>query len=119
MFAALVLDNAHLIVTKPITVVFSEIEQGIVDQKLFDIAVPKGEDQTAGPATVRFSLREAGPVTLTLSDATGRITTAWSGHREAGDQTLDLDFSDRPQGLYLWRLEAPEGVRAGRVVVAR
>jgi hypothetical protein len=76
-------------------------------------------NRTAGPATVRFSLREAGPLTLTLSDATGRVATVWSGHREAGEQTLDLDFSDRPQGLYLWRLEAPEGVRAGRVVVAR
>jgi hypothetical protein len=56
---------------------------------------------------------------MTLSDAAGRATTAWSGHREAGDQTLDLDLSDLPQGLYVWRLEAPEGVRAGRVVVAR
>ena len=53
VFAALVFDDAYLVVAETITMVFSEIELCIVDQELFDSIVPVCEHQTTGPAVIR------------------------------------------------------------------
>lgn len=59
-------------------------------------------------ATVRFAVRDAAPVTLTLHDALGRVvSTLYDGIPEA-NQTLDveIDGSNLPSGVYLVRLSS-------------
>ncbi|MEZ4701205.1 MAG: FG-GAP-like repeat-containing protein [Rhodothermales bacterium] len=56
--------------------------------------------------TVRFVLREAGPVRADLYDATGRLVrTLFDGAASAGiQQQLEVDGSALPSGLYLVRV---------------
>ncbi len=52
MFAALVVNNADLIVAETVYMVFVEVEEGIVDEEAFYLILPIGKHQAAGPAAV-------------------------------------------------------------------
>lgn len=66
---------------------------------------------SAGRSEVRFFLPSAAEVEVTLHRVDGaRVATAFSGTLPAGDQSLVLDGSALPVGLYLVRAETPFGV---------
>jgi hypothetical protein len=64
-----------------------------------------------------YYLPEAGPTTITLTDARGMVVQTVVGYREAGYHTtaLELSSSARPGMLFL-RLEGPGGVAVQRVL---
>jgi len=73
------------------------------------------------PATHQFTatyyLPEAGPTTITLTDARGMVVKTVQAYREAGYHTtmLELNSSTQP-GLLFLRLEGPGGVGVQRVM---
>jgi len=81
-------------------------------------AYPNPFDQTT---TVRFSVNEAQPVTLTLYDAVGRtVRTLYEGTPPAGAlQTVVMDGSDLPSGVYTIRLDGESVAGTTRVVLQK
>lgn len=71
--------------------------------------------------TVRFSVEQAQPVTLTLYDALGRaVRTLFEGQAEAGAlQSVVLDASDLPSGTYTVRLQGESLSGSTRVTLVR
>ncbi len=74
--------------------------------------------------TIRFELREAGPVTLEILDARGRLIDRRQQELPAGRQALRWDGRDRrgravSSGLYFWRLQAGQATASGKMLLAR
>ena len=70
--------------------------------------------------TIQYTLDESASVRLTLIDALGRaVKSLDAGRRAPGLHALDLDASDLPAGVYLYRLEADGVIRTGSMVVAQ
>lgn len=73
----------------------------------------------AGGATVRFDTRLAAPVRVAVLDALGRTVATADGPAGAGEQTVWLDTSAFPVGVYLVRIVSAGVVATARLVVAR
>ncbi|HOS65526.1 MAG TPA: FlgD immunoglobulin-like domain containing protein [Candidatus Latescibacteria bacterium] len=81
--------------------------------------------------TIRFSLPEAGPVTLAVYDVNGRLVRNLVGVAASAAQTFlsgqhsvvwdgrDENGREVASGVYLVRLTAPEGMLTRRMVLAR
>ena len=75
--------------------------------------------------TLRYSLPQAGRVTLAVHDLRGgRITTLVDAEVPAGDWTAEWDGLDSqgiavPSGVYLARLETPSSVQTVKMTLAR
>jgi streptogramin lyase len=70
--------------------------------------------------TVTVALAEAGPVAVTVYDATGRrVAVLHEGAAEAGSLPLAFETSALPAGVYLVRAEGAGAAATARVVVAR
>ncbi len=68
------------------------------------------EQNTPNPVatttSIRFSLPESGPVSLSVFDVTGRqMAIVVSGYRASGTYTTSFNASDLPNGTYYYRLE--------------
>lgn len=77
----------------------------------------------AGHATLRFAMRQAGPVQLEVFDLAGRrMATLVSGPRGAGDHEVAWDGETRSgparRGIYFARLETPEGTSGATVLIS-
>lgn len=75
----------------------------------------------AAGSALRFSLSRAGDVKLTVLDAAGRRVHERRAHFVAGVRELPWDGRDaegraQPPGLYLARIETPDGVHVVRLV---
>ena len=76
-------------------------------------------------ATIKFSLAAAGDVTLAVYDLSGRrVATLASGAAASGEREIVWNLTDDggaavPPGVYIYRLQAPGGTAARRLVVAR
>ena len=71
-------------------------------------------------STISFSLPEAGKITLSVYDVSGRlITTLVDGYRSAGVHDVTFDASDLASGIYLYRLEAGEFNATGKMVLMK
>ena len=76
-------------------------------------------------ATIKFSLAEAGDAALAVYDLSGRrVATLASGAAAAGEREIVWNLTDDggaavPPGVYIYRLQAPGGTAARRLVVAR
>jgi hypothetical protein len=69
-------------------------------------------------ATVSYSLPIPGRVSLKLYDVLGRLVRTLScGHRPAGASSFGLRAADFPAGVYLLRLDSPDGRLTRRLVV--
>ena len=69
---------------------------------------------------VRFTLARAAPVRLDVFDALGRrIATLVDGERAAGAHAVRFEAGRLPAGVYVCRLEGPDGVRTQRLTRAR
>ncbi|MEM6784270.1 MAG: T9SS type A sorting domain-containing protein [Bacteroidota bacterium] len=71
--------------------------------------------------TVRFTVREAAPVQANLFDVTGRqIRTLYAGTPAAGSsQTLRIDGSDLPTGLYIVRVTGRDFTHTQKVTLLK
>lgn len=75
---------------------------------------------TTGRSVVRYDLAVAGPVRLTVHDLLGReVAVVAEGHRVAGAHRASLEASALAPGLYLLRLDAPDGAQTTRLTLAR
>jgi hypothetical protein len=73
-----------------------------------------------GTTTINFTLPEAGPVSLSVYDLSGRLVdTIVDGELEAGPHACVWDASGRSAGVYLYTLTTPDGSLTRRLVVAR
>lgn len=69
---------------------------------------------------VQFVLPQAGQIRLELFDLLGRrVTVLREGFEPAGMQTIPLDNSNLPSGIYLMRLSTPAGLKVIKVLVTR
>jgi flagellar hook assembly protein FlgD len=81
-------------------------------------AYPNPFDRTT---TVRFSVDEAQPVTLTLYDSVGRaVRTLYEGTLSAGvTEQIVIDGSSLPSGSYTVRLDGASVSGSTRIVVLK
>ena len=69
---------------------------------------------------IRFSLPESAQVRLVVYDVLGRqISVLVDGTKEAGMHEVVFDASDLPSGMYLYRLETPQGSFARTMLLAK
>ncbi|WP_216689993.1 T9SS type A sorting domain-containing protein [Hymenobacter siberiensis] len=73
-----------------------------------------------GSGSISFQQERAGPVTVSLLDATGRLVRAVVRQKAypAGPQQLPLPLAGVAPGIYIVRLESSEGTRSEKLVVA-
>ena len=71
-------------------------------------------------ATIRYSVPQASPVTLTLYDVQGReVATLVDTHLEPGGYTCALRADDLSNGVYFLRLKAGAQSDARKLVVLK
>ena len=75
---------------------------------------------TNSATTVSFQLERAGPITVSLFDATGRLvrTVLRDKAYPAGPQQVPVPLAGVAPGLYVVRLESNEGTRSEKLVIA-
>jgi|GEM_PF-7064910 len=70
--------------------------------------------------TIRFALPKAANVLLKVYDAAGRDAAVLvNGYMEAGYKSVDFNASGLSSGLYLYRLQAGEFVRTGKMMLMK
>ncbi|NNE34009.1 MAG: T9SS type A sorting domain-containing protein, partial [Rhodothermales bacterium] len=68
--------------------------------------------------SIRFALREAGSVDLTVYDVTGKLVqTLAAGFHAAGTYDVRFEAADLPSGLYVYRLMTESGSASAPVVL--
>jgi len=71
-------------------------------------------------ATIRFSLPESAQVRLVVYDVLGRqVRVLVDGTREAGTHEVAFNAEDLPSGMYLYRLETPQGSFVRTMLLAK
>lgn len=70
--------------------------------------------------TIRYTLRTAGPVSLTVYDVQGRrVRTLVDQPQAAGPHSVSFDAGRLPSGTYLYRLETPSGTDTRTMTLVR
>jgi hypothetical protein len=74
---------------------------------------------SSGTTAINFQLERAGPVTVSLFDATGRLVRSVAREKvfPASPQQLPLPLSGIKAGIYVVRLESSQGTRSEKLVV--
>ena len=74
----------------------------------------------SGTGSIGFQQERAGPVTVLLLDATGRLVRAVVRQKAcpAGPQQLPLPLAGLAPGIFIVRLESNEGTRSEKLVVS-
>ena len=68
----------------------------------------------------RYSLLQAGPVSLKVYDISGRLTgTLFYGFQLPGTYNFTWDASSKSSGIYLIRLETPQASTTEKVVIMK
>jgi len=78
----------------------------------------------AGHATLRFDVKQAGPVRLEVYDVAGRrVATLVNGVQEPGEHEVawdgETERGDARRGIYFARIETPEGRNATTIYAGR
>jgi hypothetical protein len=70
--------------------------------------------------TIRFSMEETAPATLTVYDVAGReVSVLWNGMAPRGETRVVFDASALPSGLYLYTLEAMGQMQTQKMVLVK
>jgi hypothetical protein len=71
-------------------------------------------------ASIKFASPEAGNVVISVYSLTGsKVAEAFNGAVEAGvSNTVNLNTSELPDGVYIYRLFGPTGAKAGKIQIA-
>ncbi len=73
-----------------------------------------------GVTFISYSLKEPGPVELTIYSCTGeKMKTLVSGFQEAGNHGVCWNAKDFPSGVYFYRLKIPKSERMGKALLVR
>jgi flagellar hook assembly protein FlgD len=58
-----------------------------------------------GNTTIQYSLKNAGAVTLTITDITGKVVyTSNEGNKAAGDHSVNVNTENMNAGVYFYTL---------------
>jgi glucose/arabinose dehydrogenase len=72
----------------------------------------------SGTTAIRYALRRAGPVRLTVHDLLGRIVaTPVDGMQEPGSYSANFDARDLPAGIYFYALRSGDELSGNRRMV--
>jgi hypothetical protein len=94
------------------------VVQTVAQQSSGTVLHPPYPNPSQGNATLSFELAQQGFAELQISDLQGRtIETLWEGDAPQGQQTLTVDLSDLPSGVYFCVLREPEGTHVQKWVV--
>ena len=103
----------HTVTVNPLTV----SAEPVTTADRFQLAAPYPNPAVAG-ATMGFALPEAGPITLDVLDLLGRrVALLHDGLSERGEHHAWWDARSAAPGVYLIRLQTPEGVQMQRLTV--
>ena len=84
------------------------------------VEVSASPNPFAGQTVIAYTLPERGAATLAVYDLLGRrVAVLADGAHEAGAYRVVFDASGLPSGVYVYRLQAGETVRTGRLMLAR
>lgn len=114
-------ENQHAWVSLGFWSEISGIEYDVSESPVASVS----PNPTTGACVVRFESSVAGPVTVEIVDASGRIVRhLLEGAHPPGEYSLRWDGQDdegraMPSGVYLTRVETVTGKATGRVVLAR
>ncbi len=93
-----------------------------VNETMPDTTVPLSisPDPATGRVLLHVDLPTGGNITISVLDALGReARPAFTVSSSAGSQTVPLDLSESPSGVYWVCVQSADGVARGRVIVAR
>ncbi len=94
-----------------------ELETTLTSEFALTEAYPNPFNPTT---TIRFSLREAGFVTLGVYDMTGRLVrTLASGQFDSGSHDVAFQADNLPSGTYLYRLQTSAGPVTGSLILLK
>jgi hypothetical protein len=69
---------------------------------------------------ITYTVARPGRVRLTVSDLLGReVAVLRDGMEAAGTHTVRFDASHLPGGMYLCRIETPEGVQSNKMMLMK
>jgi hypothetical protein len=68
-------------------------------------------------AYLNFSLKQTGPVCLSIYDPSGKIILNYEYNDQTpGQYSVPLSFEDQPPGLYFYTLKTTEGFASGKII---
>jgi endonuclease/exonuclease/phosphatase family metal-dependent hydrolase len=71
---------------------------------------------TGGPARVVFEMKKNGRANLSLSRADGSTVRVWQEQLNTGQQTIPLDLSGLPSGVYIFEIKTGGQAQRARIV---
>jgi hypothetical protein len=72
-----------------------------------DFALNQNYPNPFNPSTtISFDLPVASDYTLTIYNVTGQVVTSFSGHAEAGAQSVEWNAAQQASGIYFYKLDA-------------
>lgn len=109
---------------KPVSLIIIKYEepQSVDDIEVpLDYALDQNFPNPFNPETViRFSLKEAGPVTLEIFNSTGeKVRTLLNSTLPAGKHSVKFEAATLPSGIYLYRLTAGEFTSTRKMLLLR
>ena len=70
--------------------------------------------------TIRYSLPESGPVTLTIYNLLGqKVATLFDGIQTAGEHSVVWDAGDMTSGIYFSKLNTEDNYRTGEMLLLK
>lgn len=89
-----------------VTLDVQRLEADDAVRKVYDYALMQNYPNPFNPRTViRFTMRQAGRASLTVTDMLGRVVATVTVNATAGENQINFDGSNLPSGLYFYRLQ--------------
>ncbi|MCS7210271.1 MAG: PQQ-dependent sugar dehydrogenase [Chloroherpetonaceae bacterium] len=90
---------------RTVTVEWQRLEAEQEAQKVYDYALMQNYPNPFNPTTViRFTMRQAGKATLTVTDVLGRVVSRMTLDAARGENQVRFNGSGLPSGLYFYQL---------------
>jgi hypothetical protein len=91
---------------RTVTLEAPRLETDEQERKVYDYALMQNYPNPFNPTTViRFTMRQAGVATLTITDVLGRVVRSLTLNAAAGENRFNFDGTGLPSGLYFYRLQ--------------
>jgi glucose/arabinose dehydrogenase len=91
---------------RTVTLEGPRLETDEQERKVYDYALMQNYPNPFNPTTViRFTMRQAGVATLTITDVLGRVVRSLTLNAAAGENRFNFDGTGLPSGLYFYRLQ--------------
>ncbi len=108
----------HVYLDRPIARGGGDLSTSTNRQAIARLQLEVSPNPTEGRLRLNFVLKEAGPISIDLVDATGRaIRSLYRSQLSSGPQQLSLNTGDVPAGLYFLRVSGGMGTAVRSLVV--